>query len=107
MEHQQNRDPWERRGIEGVTGQPGVPDWTVLSPYAAVFRQMDQPIQGLTPLQWYLTRAAYLLLSIQWQRPAFAADLYSRLISVTLWLRQQANALSSRQTHGPTPMSPG
>ena len=106
MEHTQNRDPWEQRDIEGKIGQPGVPDWTMLPPFAAIFRPTDQPIQSLTPPEWDLARGAYVLLSNRWQRPALIADLHCRMVGVALRLRQKAKALSSKGMRGPTPMNP-
>jgi hypothetical protein len=60
-----NRDPWEQRGIESVTGQFGVPDWTALSPFGvAALGPARQPVQKMMALQGALARGIDLITSI-------------------------------------------
>lgn len=66
MQPDQNRDPWERRGIEGVTGQPGVPDWTTLTPFGvAAFGTGTQQVQRMLELQGALARGVDLIAAIR------------------------------------------
>ena len=72
MEPNENRDPWERQGIESVTGQPGVPDWTKLSPIGVVaFGAGRQPVERLLALQGAIARGVDFIASTPW--PAISA----------------------------------
>lgn len=64
MQPDQNRDPWERRGIERESGQPGVPDWTMLSPFGVVaFGAGRRPVERLLALQGAIARGVDLITS--------------------------------------------
>lgn len=81
MEPNQNSDPWEQQGIESVTGQPGVPDWTMLSPFGVVaFGAGRQPVERLLALQGAIARGIDLVTSIPW--PAISAVAKTALTAV-------------------------
>jgi hypothetical protein len=72
MEPNQNGDPWEQHGIESRTGQPGVPDWTMLSPFGVVaFGAGSQPVERLLALQGAIARGVDFITSTPW--PAISA----------------------------------
>lgn len=72
MQPDENRDPWERRGIESETGQPGVPDWTMLSPFGVVaFGGGGRPVERLLALQGAIARGVEFVSSNP--RPAISA----------------------------------
>ena len=72
MEPNQNRDPWEQQGAESMTGQPRMPDWTMLSPFGvAVFGAGKQPVERLLALQGALANGIDLVAFDPW--PAISA----------------------------------
>ena len=72
MEPNQNSDPWERQGIESVTGQPGISDWTRLSAFSVVvFGAGRQPVERLLALQGAIARGVDFINSVPW--PAISA----------------------------------
>lgn len=72
MEPNENSDPWEQQSIEGVTGQPRVPDWTMLSPFGVVtFGAGRQPVERLLALQGVIARGVDFITSTPW--PAISA----------------------------------
>lgn len=104
-----NRDPWEQSGIEGVTSQPGVPDWTALSPFSVVaLGPARQPVQRMTALQGALARGIDLITSIRWPAAVSVAGLRRMwLVSARTSARRGFRVSSSTTSHGPTPMTPG
>jgi hypothetical protein len=97
-----NRDPWEQRGIESVTGQIGVPDWTALSPFGVMaLGPARQPIQRMMALQGALARGIDLITSIQWQPAISFAGLRKLwLVSAKACGLWGFRASSSTTSHG-------
>lgn len=98
-----NRDPWEQQGIESVTGQIGVPDWTALSPFGVVaLGPAKQPVQRMMALQGALARGIDLITPIQWPPAISVAGLRKLwLVSAKAGARRGFGESSSTTSHGP------
>jgi hypothetical protein len=109
MQPDPNRDPWEQRGIESVTGQFGVPDWTALSPFGvAALGPARQPVQKMMALQGALARGIDLITSIQWPPAISVAGLRRTwLVAAGTCARRGFRVSPSTTSHGPTPTAPG
>ena len=96
MEPNQKSDPWEQQGTESVPGQPGMPDWTMLSPFGVVvFGAGKQPVVRLLTLQGALANGIDLVTFNPW--PTISAVARAALTAV--------GALA-RRCFGVTPWGP-